>query len=100
MKRRSPGAAVAVAVVIVLAAVGLSVAQAPAATGAAAIPYLWQNCTHVHTKYRHGVGKVGAHDRTTGTIGELVGHDDLVTTARTYTHVVAEGELDYAAMLT
>jgi integrase len=33
-------------------------------------------------------------------IGELVGHDDLVTTARTYTHVLAdEGELDYAAML-
>jgi integrase len=35
-----------------------------------------------------------------GTIGELVGHDDLVTTARTYTHVVAdEGELDYAVLL-
>lgn len=33
-------------------------------------------------------------------IGELVGHDDLVTTARTYTHVVAdEGELDYGEML-
>ncbi len=34
-------------------------------------------------------------------IGELVGHDDLVTTARTYTHVVAdERELDYAELLT
>lgn len=33
-------------------------------------------------------------------IGELVGHDDLVRTARTYTHVVAdEGELDYSALL-
>jgi integrase len=33
-------------------------------------------------------------------IGELVGHDDLVTTARTYTHVLAdERELDYAALL-
>jgi integrase len=33
-------------------------------------------------------------------IGELVGHDDLVTTARTYTHVVAdEQELDYAGLL-
>jgi len=33
-------------------------------------------------------------------IGELVGHGDLVTTARTYTHVVAdEAELDYAGML-
>jgi integrase len=33
-------------------------------------------------------------------IGELVGHDDLVTTARTYTHVVVdEGELDYAEVM-
>jgi integrase len=33
-------------------------------------------------------------------IGGLVGHDDLVTTARTYTHVVAdERELDYAELL-
>jgi integrase len=33
-------------------------------------------------------------------IGELVGHDDLVTTARTYTHIVAsETELDYAKLL-
>ena len=33
-------------------------------------------------------------------IGELVGHSDLVTTARTYTHVVAdEAELDYARPL-
>ena len=33
-------------------------------------------------------------------IGELVGHGDLVTTARTYTHVVAdEAELDYAEAL-
>jgi integrase len=33
-------------------------------------------------------------------IGELVGHDDLMTTARTYTHVVAdERELNYRAML-
>jgi hypothetical protein len=54
-------------VAVGMAAVGLGAGQAPAATHAAAIPYLWQNCTHVHTKYRHGVGKVGAHDRTTGT---------------------------------
>jgi len=33
-------------------------------------------------------------------IGELVGHGDLVTTARVYTHVVAdEAELDYAKVL-
>lgn len=33
-------------------------------------------------------------------IGELVGHGDVITTARTYTHVVAsEDELDYAALI-
>ena len=33
-------------------------------------------------------------------IGELVGHDDLVTTARTYTHVVVdEREFDYDTLL-
>ena len=33
-------------------------------------------------------------------IGELVGHDDLMTTARTYTHVVAdEDELDYEELM-
>jgi len=64
MKRRFLAVTAALAAVVV-AAIVLSVASAPAATSA--IPYLWQNCTHVHTKYRHGVGKVGAHDRTTGT---------------------------------
>jgi integrase len=33
-------------------------------------------------------------------IGELVGHDDLMTTARTYTHVIGdERELDYGMLL-
>ena len=33
-------------------------------------------------------------------IGELVGHDDLITTARTYTHVIPdEAELDYPELL-
>jgi integrase len=33
-------------------------------------------------------------------IGEIVGHDDLVTTARTYTHVIPdEAELDYAELI-
>jgi hypothetical protein len=46
-------------------AVAVWIAPAPAATRAT--PYLWQNCTHVHTKYRHGVGRASAHDKTTGT---------------------------------
>jgi hypothetical protein len=27
---------------------------------------LWQNCKRVRAKYRHGVGKLHAHDRTSG----------------------------------
>jgi excalibur calcium-binding domain-containing protein len=64
MKRRFLAVTAALAAVVV-AAIVLGVASAAAATSA--IPYLWQNCTHVQTKYRHGVGKVGAHDRTSGT---------------------------------
>jgi hypothetical protein len=30
-------------------------------------PALWTNCAHVHRKYPHGVGKLHAHDKTTGT---------------------------------
>ena len=26
----------------------------------------YPNCTAMHTKYRHGIGKVGAHDHTSG----------------------------------
>jgi hypothetical protein len=61
MKRRALRALTAV---VVSAVIFLGVPSAPAATGA--IPYLWKNCTHVHTKYPHGVGRVGARDRTTG----------------------------------
>ena len=33
-------------------------------------------------------------------IGEVVGHGDLITTARTYTHVVvSEDELDYTSLV-
>ena len=50
----------------VVSAVALvsSVASAPAARER--IPYGWQKCSHVNAKYRHGVGKRFAHDRTTG----------------------------------
>jgi hypothetical protein len=50
-----------------LAAMSIGLAVAPAATSAGATPYLWKNCTQVHTKYRHGVGRAGAYDRTSGT---------------------------------
>ena len=46
-------------------AVALGVTPVPgAATGA--VPRLWQNCTNLHVKYPHGVGKAGARDRTRG----------------------------------
>jgi hypothetical protein len=46
--------AAAIALVVVLAS----------ALARGMTPYLWKNCTHVHTKYRHGVGKLHAHDHT------------------------------------
>jgi hypothetical protein len=43
----------------------MAVAPAPAST--VAVPYVWQSCTKVHTKYPHGVGKANARDKTSGT---------------------------------
>jgi len=50
-------------VVISLAAVFVSSAAASTIT----VPAAWKNCTRVHKTYPHGVGKVGARDRTSGT---------------------------------
>jgi hypothetical protein len=36
-----------------------------AASGAVSVP--WKNCTTVNKRYPHGVGKVGARDKTSGT---------------------------------
>jgi hypothetical protein len=35
-------------------------------TANAAIPTQWKNCTQVNKRYPHGVGKVGARDKTSG----------------------------------
>jgi Excalibur calcium-binding domain len=40
-------------------------AQFAAATTAVRAP--WKNCTQVNKRYPHGVGRVGAHDKTSGT---------------------------------
>jgi hypothetical protein len=37
------------------------------ASATEATPSLWKNCTHVHSRYRHGVGRANAHDHTSGT---------------------------------
>jgi hypothetical protein len=42
------------------------VCAAAAGSANAAVPPLWKNCSHVNKRYVHGVGKVGAHDKTTG----------------------------------
>ena len=36
------------------------------ATAAQAVTAPWHNCTHVHTRYPHGVGRAGARDRVRG----------------------------------
>jgi hypothetical protein len=46
-----------------------AVAVASPTVGGAAnavIPAQWKNCTQVNKKYPHGVGKVGARDKTSG----------------------------------
>jgi hypothetical protein len=36
------------------------------ATADATIPKQWANCAAVNKRYPHGIGKVGAHDKTSG----------------------------------
>jgi hypothetical protein len=31
------------------------------------VPAPWKNCKHVNARYPHGVGRMGAHDKTSGT---------------------------------
>jgi hypothetical protein len=37
---------------------------APASVANGGTTSLWRNCTAVHTRYAHGVGRNGAHDHT------------------------------------
>ena len=53
--------AVATAAAVVVPVAGASPAEAAGATG------IYQNCTALHTKWKHGVGRKGAHDHTSGT---------------------------------
>jgi hypothetical protein len=47
---------------LLAAALSALVVAAPAS----AISPPWKNCAQVNQKYPHGVGKVGAHDKTVG----------------------------------
>jgi hypothetical protein len=49
-----------------LLAAGALACAALSGTAHAAIPPQWKNCAHVNNRYPHGVGKVGAHDKTAG----------------------------------
>jgi hypothetical protein len=50
----------------VLAAGVIVCAGTPFAAAASAVAAPWKNCTQVNKKYPHGVGKVGARDKTSG----------------------------------
>ena len=53
-----------------------------------------------HDLRHRRVSLLHAQGLTWARIGEVVGHADLMTTARTYTHVLAdEQELDYRSLL-
>lgn len=56
--------AAAVGASAALALGGSLAVAAPAHAGATGI---YKNCDALHSKYKHGVGKVGARDRTSGT---------------------------------
>jgi Excalibur calcium-binding domain len=56
----------ALAVLVVLAAsLSAAVSQSPSAP--VRVPAPWKSCKQVHSRYPHGVGKLHAHDSTTGT---------------------------------
>jgi hypothetical protein len=72
-------------VVAAVAACVLAWVVAPAAAAPNAMPYRWQNCKHVNAKYHHGVGKLRAHDRTTGTpVTNFLRSTRLYTIAMSY----------------
>ena len=52
---------------LVAVVAGLVVLAASASAGREAIPARWKNCTAVNKRFPHGVGKLRAHDKTTGT---------------------------------
>jgi Spy/CpxP family protein refolding chaperone len=51
-------------VVALVGAAAIALGILATASARSATPNLWKNCTHVHTKYRHGVGRFRARDHT------------------------------------
>ena len=54
----------AAAALLVAAPAGAAPDRASAPSAETATPLLYKNCTNLNRKYRHGVGKRGARDRT------------------------------------
>jgi hypothetical protein len=52
---------------LIAAVAGLVVPSVSASAARETIPYRWKNCTIVNKRFPHGVGKLRAHDRTSGT---------------------------------
>jgi hypothetical protein len=52
---------------LLIAVVAGLVLAASATAAKEAIPARWKNCTVVNKRFPHGVGKLRAHDKTTGT---------------------------------
>ena len=50
----------------VLLVVAFAVASSAAYARQSTIPARWKNCKAVNKRYPHGVGRYGAHDKTTG----------------------------------
>jgi excalibur calcium-binding domain-containing protein len=62
--------------VVSAGALASNVAGAPAAGNR--VPYRWKNCTIVNKRYPHGVGRYGAHDKTTGVPVRNFKHSNLL----------------------
>jgi len=60
-------AALALALVPLAAPVAQAAGTSPAALVPVAAKYKFANCTALNKVYAHGVGKSGAHDKTSGT---------------------------------
>jgi hypothetical protein len=52
----------AIPVLVLTAAVALTIVGAAGAR----VPALYKNCHNLNQRYRHGLGRVHAHDKTTG----------------------------------
>jgi Excalibur calcium-binding domain len=60
-------ALVAMAAAALLVAPARAASEEPASVAAPSMPWLYKNCSHLNSKYRHGVGRRGAIDQTSGT---------------------------------